>query len=152
MASNELIPENKPTRLTGLLTRHDFHHLGTKGISSYPDRKFAILVLDISNFKSVNVFCSREKGNELLVYIADFFRSYWDGLTLVSHFRADTFATRAAVIVFFTLIPSFRPLSYALPKNFRTIYVVNAPSTAHPKQTAASFRHIMILSDAPLFP
>lgn len=88
----ELIPENNPTRLTGLLTRHDFHHMGTKIISSCPEQTFAILVLDISNFKSVNVFCSREKGNELLIYIADFFRSYWKDLTLVSHFRADTFA------------------------------------------------------------
>lgn len=92
MLPQEIIPENKPTRLTGLLTRHDFHHMGTKIIHSFPNQKFAILVLDISNFKSINVFFNREKGNELLIYIADYFRSYWKDLTLVSHFRADTFA------------------------------------------------------------
>ena len=92
MPSHELVPENNPTRLTGLLTRHDFHHMGTILISSHPELKFAILVLDISNFKSVNVFCGREKGNEMLIYIADFFREFWKDLTLVSHFRADTFA------------------------------------------------------------
>ncbi|MBR1854276.1 MAG: bifunctional diguanylate cyclase/phosphodiesterase [Lachnospiraceae bacterium] len=92
MQMPELVPENKLTRITGLLSRHDFHHMGTTVISFHPDMHFAILVMDIANFKSVNVFCNRQKGDELLIYIADFLRGYWKDLTLVSHFRADTFA------------------------------------------------------------
>lgn len=92
MSPHNLTPENKLTRITGLLSRHDFHHMGTEIIRSNPDHQFAILVMDISNFKSVNVLCSRQKGDELLIYIADFLRNYWNGLALVSHFRADTFA------------------------------------------------------------
>ena len=49
-------PENNLTRMTGLLTRHDFHHMGTDIIRSHPERHFAILVMDISNFKFLNVF------------------------------------------------------------------------------------------------
>lgn len=84
--------EKDLTRMTELLTRHAFHHMSTDTIRSHPETRFAVLVMDISNFKSVNVFCSRQKGDEMLVYIADFLKDYWTGLTLVSHFRADTFA------------------------------------------------------------
>lgn len=92
MSAKKLVPENAPTRLTGLLTRHDFHHMGSELVSLNEGLLFAVLVLDIDNFKSVNVFCGREKGDELLVYIASFLREYQNDLTLVSHFRADTFA------------------------------------------------------------
>ena len=80
------------TRMTGLLTRHVFHHSGTELMQTHPELKYAMLVMDIANFKSVNVFCDRKKGDEMLLYISDYLKGYWNDLTLVSHFRADTFA------------------------------------------------------------
>lgn len=86
------ISDRDLSRMTGLLTRHAFHHMGTDLIRSHPERKFAMLVMDIADFKALNTFCSRQKGDEMLLYIADYLKGYWHDLTLVSHFRADTFA------------------------------------------------------------
>lgn len=56
------------------------------------NEKYAIIVMDIAGFKMVNEFCSRQIGDDLLVYIADCLHSYENEKTVAAHFRADIFA------------------------------------------------------------
>ena len=91
MAESNL--ETNLTNLTRLLNRRAFFYKSAEILKDNPDKKFAIMVMDISNFKMLNEFCSHETGDEILVYIADIFRDYWKReFTVVSHFRADIFA------------------------------------------------------------
>ncbi len=85
--------ETNLTNLTRLLNRRAFFYKSAEIIKENPDKHFAIMIMDISNFKMLNEFCSHETGDEILVYIADIFRDYWKrSCTVVSHFRADIFA------------------------------------------------------------
>ena len=47
--------------------------------------------MDIYSFKTVNEFCGREAGDDMLKYIADCFRKYESDVTVVGHLRADIF-------------------------------------------------------------
>ena len=85
--------ETNLTNLTRLLNRRAFFYKSAEIMKENPDKHFAIMIMDISNFKMLNEFCSHEVGDEILVYIADIYRDYWKrDLTVVSHFRADIFA------------------------------------------------------------
>ncbi len=91
MAESNL--ETNLTNLTRLLNRRAFFYKSAEVMRENPDKKFAILVMDIANFKMLNEFCSHQAGDDILVYIADIYRDYWKrSLTVVSHFRADIFA------------------------------------------------------------
>lgn len=91
MAESNL--ETNLTNLTRLLNRRAFFYKSAEIMKENPDRKFAVLAMDIANFKMLNEFCSHEAGDQILVYIADIFREYWRrDCTVVSHFRADIFA------------------------------------------------------------
>lgn len=60
-------------------------------VREYPEKKFAMIVLDIANFKTVNEFCGRAAGDSLLIAIAKGLRQYEKEDTVLSHFRADVF-------------------------------------------------------------
>lgn len=90
MAENNL--DNNLSNMTLLLNRRAFFYKGAEIMRENPDKCFAVLMFDIANFKSVNEFCGRDQGDALLLHIANVFRRYWQGLTIVSHFRADTFS------------------------------------------------------------
>lgn len=89
MAQNNL--EANHTNLTNLLNIRAFLYKADD-LLRYSTGKYAIIVMDIAGFKLVNEFCSRKAGDNLLVFIADCFRTYENEDTVVSHFRADTFA------------------------------------------------------------
>lgn len=92
MAESNL--DNNLTNLTKLLNKRAFFYKTAEFMQENKDKNFAVLIYDISNFKLINEFCSHEMGDEVIKYIADIFRDYWEHkeLTCVSHFRADIFA------------------------------------------------------------
>lgn len=77
--------------LTNLLNLRAFLYK-SDDLIRYRSEKYAIIVMDIANFKLVNEFCSREDGDALLKFIGDCFRAYESERTAVAHFRADIFA------------------------------------------------------------
>lgn len=90
MAENNL--ESNRTFMTGLYNLRAFQYKGAEEMLQNPELKFAMIVMDLANFKSVNEFCGRGAGDDLLKCIADAFREYNGEHVVLSHFRADTFA------------------------------------------------------------
>lgn len=84
--------ESNRTFMTHLLNLRAFQYKAAEVMRGNPDHKFALIILDIANFKSLNEFCSRSTGDDLLKHIADILRGYEGDLTVLSHFRADIFA------------------------------------------------------------
>lgn len=89
MAESNLDKNRVP--LTNLLNLRAFLYKADDLIR-YNDETYAIIVMDIADFKLVNEFCSRKDGDALLKYISDCFREYENEKTAVAHFRADIFA------------------------------------------------------------
>lgn len=83
--------ESNKISLTNLYNLRAFYYKAAELMIENPDKRFAVIILDIANFKSVNEFCGRAIGDELLKMISDAFRKYENEYTLLSHFRADIF-------------------------------------------------------------
>ena len=79
------------TYMTQLLNLRTFQYRAGEIMRANPDKTFAMLVLDIANFKCINEFCGRDTGDEVLMLIADTLRNLENDLTVASHFRADNF-------------------------------------------------------------
>ncbi|MGN1149018.1 MAG: putative bifunctional diguanylate cyclase/phosphodiesterase [Lachnospiraceae bacterium] len=90
MAENNL--ESNRTFMTGLYNLRAFLYKAAEEMLQNPDMKFALIVMDLANFKSVNEFCGRTAGDELLKCIAEAFREHEGEHVVLSHFRADIFA------------------------------------------------------------
>lgn len=90
MAENNL--ESNRTFMTGLYNLRAFQYKADEVMRENPDLRFAVIVMDLANFKSVNVFCGRDAGDGLLMCIADAFREFEGEHVVLSHFRADIFA------------------------------------------------------------
>lgn len=84
--------ESNRTFMTNLYNLRAFQYKGAEVMRGNPDLRFALILMDLANFKTVNEFCGRSAGDELLKCIADAFRAYESELVTVSHFRADIFA------------------------------------------------------------
>ncbi len=80
------------TYMTNLLNLRAFQYKAGEVMRQNREKSFALLLLDIASFKSLNEFCGRDTGDKVLMLIADKLRGYQNELTIVSHFRADTFA------------------------------------------------------------
>lgn len=77
--------------LTGLPNLRLFFNQAAEIMRANRDRTFALLVLDIAHFKALNEFCGWETGDRMLVYIAEYLKTYESPLTAMFHFRADCF-------------------------------------------------------------
>lgn len=86
MAENNL--ESNRTFMTDLYNLRAFQYKAAEELLENPQLKFAMIVLDFANFKSINEFCGREVGDGLLKCTADALREH----VVLSHFRADIFA------------------------------------------------------------
>lgn len=84
--------ESNRTFMTDLYNLRAFQYKGAEVMRTNPDLKYALILMDLANFKTVNEFCGRTAGDELLKCIANTFRVYESELVIVSHFRADIFA------------------------------------------------------------
>lgn len=90
MAENNL--ESNRTFMTRLYNLRAFQYKAAEEMLQNPDLRFAMIVMDLANFKSVNEFCGRGVGDDLLKCIADAFREHEREHVVLSHFRADIFA------------------------------------------------------------
>ena len=91
MAENNV--ENNRTGLTNLHNMKSFFYLCGEMIKEQPDKKYGVVIMDITQFKAVNEFCGRNEGDRLLLFIAKCFHSYEDRRadTYACHIRADIF-------------------------------------------------------------
>lgn len=86
--------EKNKSPLTRLQNLRSFFYMGGEIIRENPKEQFALIAMDIAQFKAVNEFCGRDAGDALLATIAEIFREL-DAerpLTISSHARADVFA------------------------------------------------------------
>lgn len=83
--------ERERITLTGLYGTVPFFYKANECMRDHPELSFALIRMDIYRFKTVNEFCGRATGDELLRYIADCFRIYENETTVIGHLRADTF-------------------------------------------------------------
>lgn len=84
--------EANRTFMTNLYNLRAFQYKAAEEMLANQDLKFALIVLDYANFKSVNEFCGREVGDGLLCATADALRDELKEHVVLSHFRADIFA------------------------------------------------------------
>ncbi len=83
--------ESNLTYMTQLPNQRAFFYQASEIMRNNRDRKFALLILDIAHFKALNEFCGWDVGDKMLVYIADYLRTYDNPLVALCHFRADSF-------------------------------------------------------------
>lgn len=86
------VKENYHT-LTNLPNLRALFYSGDEMTMENPDKEFAVILLDIAQFKAVNEFCGRVGGDHLLIYIADLLDKIAKErpLTIACHMRADVF-------------------------------------------------------------
>ena len=90
--------ERNKSPLTRLQNLRSFFYTGGEIIRENPKEQFALIAMDIAQFKAVNEFCGRDAGDALLAAIAEVFREL-DAerpMTISSHARADVFAMLTA--------------------------------------------------------
>lgn len=90
--------ERNRNPLTQLQNLRSFFYTGGEIIREHPQENFAVISMDIAQFKAVNEFCGRTAGDALLAAIAAAFRKQEEQrpLTISSHARADVFAMLTA--------------------------------------------------------
>ena len=90
--------ERNKNPLTQLQNLRSFFYTGGEIIREHPQESFAVISMDIAQFKAVNEFCGRAAGDALLAAIAAAFRKQEQErpLTISSHARADVFALLTA--------------------------------------------------------
>lgn len=84
--------KNSHDALTGLYNREYFYEIVEQQISNNPNVRYSILCSDIQNFKIINDVFGVKKGDEVLVSIADMFRSLATGDTICARLSGDRFA------------------------------------------------------------
>ncbi len=92
MAEQNMEKNRNP--LTQLHNLRSFFYLGDEIIRQYPENQYAVITLDIAQFKTVNEFCGRDAGDALLLAIAHAFQRFEEErpMTIAAHARADVFA------------------------------------------------------------
>ena len=89
MAENNM--DSNRAFMTGLYNLRAFQYKAAEEMRENPELRFALIVMDIANFKSVNEFCGWAVGDELLRCVAEAFRDLNGEHVVLSHFRADIF-------------------------------------------------------------
>lgn len=84
--------ESNRSFMTELYNLRAFQYKAQDEMLDNKDLRFALIMLDFSNFKSINEFCGRDVGDGLLKATADALRKESREHVVLSHFRADTFA------------------------------------------------------------
>lgn len=80
--------------LTQLHNLRSFFYLGDEIVRQHPEQQYAVITMDIAQFKAVNEFCGRDAGDALLLTIAHALQRLEQErpMTIAAHARADVFA------------------------------------------------------------
>ncbi len=86
--------ESNRQMITELYNLRAFNYRAEEEMLANPDLKFALIILDFANFKSINEFFGRSVGDELLGCVADALREQKEKRehVVLAHARADIFA------------------------------------------------------------
>ena len=89
----DLLADKDRDSLTNLPGLRAFFYEAGEIVNSHPDLTFGVIVLDIHQFKAVNEFCGRKRGDELLRLISALFIKFEEErpCTISGHARADNF-------------------------------------------------------------
>ncbi len=93
MKEYDLLSDKNRDGMTHLPGLRGFFYEAGEMVNSHPDYTFGVIVIDIHQFKAVNEFCGRKKGDELLRLISDLFLKFEEErpCTKSGHARADNF-------------------------------------------------------------
>lgn len=85
--------ESNRQMITELYNLRAFNYRAEEEMLANPDLKFALIILDFANFKSINEFCGRSMGDDLLRCVADALREQKKKREhmVLMHVRADIF-------------------------------------------------------------
>lgn len=83
--------EENRQMMTELYNLRAFNYMAQEEMLTNPDLKFALIILDFANFKSINEFCGRSVGDDLLKCVADALREQMREHVVLAHVRADIF-------------------------------------------------------------
>ncbi len=85
--------ESNYNSLTGLPVLRLFYYRAGEIVKEHPEERYAVIVMDITQFKAVNEFLGRKEGDRLLKFIAECLNEYVKErpFTVAGHLRADNF-------------------------------------------------------------
>ncbi len=91
--SKELRRRTQFSELTPIFNMSMFYYSTRELLDRYPEKKFALLRMDIGKFRLVNAFFGRDEGNKLLKYLAEYLRGldYVNKPVTFGHMTADVF-------------------------------------------------------------
>ncbi|WP_026505955.1 bifunctional diguanylate cyclase/phosphodiesterase [Butyrivibrio sp. NC3005] len=79
-------------QMTGLPNYEGFLFQARHLLESHKDDSGVMILLNIRGFQSINTFLGREKGNEILVFIADLLKNAFPEDAVIGHVYGDRFA------------------------------------------------------------
>lgn len=122
---NELIYRSSHDILTGLFNIDHFVVNVNEMFNDYPERKYAILVVDVNRFKAINDIYGRESGDDLLRFIADTISNLMKIYDVYGRMHKDVFVVCLCYEVMDDIISFVHMLQRDLAKNKFT-YKVDA--------------------------
>ncbi|MBQ8279161.1 MAG: EAL domain-containing protein [Roseburia sp.] len=91
--SKELRRRTQFSELTTIFNMSMFYYSTREMLNRYPEKKFALIRMDIEKFRLINAFFGRAEGNKLLKYMAEYLREmdYAEKPIRFGHMSADVF-------------------------------------------------------------
>lgn len=133
MSKNEMLKKNRD-ELTGLLDKHAFYEWAQELIDSRNEQvDYGFIFFDLDNFKIFNINYGYEKGDELLIAIADILRSAFEH-QLVGRFSGDHFVVCTDSMQIVPIITSVKKQVKNLQRNINLelkagVYILDGETT-----------------------
>ncbi|MEG0457000.1 MAG: EAL domain-containing protein, partial [Oscillospiraceae bacterium] len=80
--------------LTGIYNKYKFFSATKQMLSNYPEKKFAIVRVDVERFQLINSFYGLSEGDKLLIFISEYIKNICENFKISTYARieADIFA------------------------------------------------------------
>lgn len=91
--SKELRQRTQFSELGKIYNMSMFYYVTREMLDRYPEKKFALIHMDIEKFRLINAFFGRNEGNKLLKYVVEYLNKldYANGEITFGHMSADVF-------------------------------------------------------------